>query len=365
MRHFLLIIFIGIISWSCTDSDDPVDASDGFDRQAMLINWADNIIIPAYDAYNLSLAELSNSTNSFTENPSLETLTSLRSNWEVAYTSWQTVSMFEIGKAEELTLRDFTNVYPTNTGNIDNAISSGSYNLTLPSTRSQQGFPAINYLIHGLGTDQEIVDLYTSSESHKTYLNDLVNRLATLTGEVLADWQGDYRQTFVDRDGSDASSSVNKLINDFMFYYEKALRAGKVGIPAGIFSNTSLPDRIESLHQPELSKSLLQVALTSAENFFNGVHFDDNDQGMSLSEYLDFVNAISEGETLSRLINQQFESAQSAINGLDGNLMLQVETDNTSMLKAYDELQKNVVLMKVDMFQALNIKVDFVDADGD
>ena len=35
------------------------------------------------------------------------------------------------------------------------------------------------------------------------------------------------------------------------------------------------------------------------------------------------------------------------------------------MLETYDELQKAVVLLKVDMLQVLNIKVDFVDADGD
>lgn len=35
------------------------------------------------------------------------------------------------------------------------------------------------------------------------------------------------------------------------------------------------------------------------------------------------------------------------------------------MLQTYDELQKNVILMKVDMLQALNINVDYVDADGD
>jgi len=35
------------------------------------------------------------------------------------------------------------------------------------------------------------------------------------------------------------------------------------------------------------------------------------------------------------------------------------------MLSTYDGLQKNVVLLKVDMLQALNINVDFVDADGD
>jgi hypothetical protein len=35
------------------------------------------------------------------------------------------------------------------------------------------------------------------------------------------------------------------------------------------------------------------------------------------------------------------------------------------MLQTYDELQKNVILLKVDMLQALNINVDYVDADGD
>ena len=35
------------------------------------------------------------------------------------------------------------------------------------------------------------------------------------------------------------------------------------------------------------------------------------------------------------------------------------------MLEAYDKIQAAVVLMKVDMLQALNINVDYVDADGD
>ena len=35
------------------------------------------------------------------------------------------------------------------------------------------------------------------------------------------------------------------------------------------------------------------------------------------------------------------------------------------MTKAYDELQKVVVLLKVSMLQAFNVNVDYVDADGD
>ena len=39
--------------------------------------------------------------------------------------------------------------------------------------------------------------------------------------------------------------------------------------------------------------------------------------------------------------------------------------DNTLMLQTYDVLQDNVVYLKVDMLQALDIRVDYVDADGD
>ena len=35
------------------------------------------------------------------------------------------------------------------------------------------------------------------------------------------------------------------------------------------------------------------------------------------------------------------------------------------MLITYDVIQVAVVLLKVDMLQALNINVDYIDADGD
>ena len=35
------------------------------------------------------------------------------------------------------------------------------------------------------------------------------------------------------------------------------------------------------------------------------------------------------------------------------------------MLETYDLMQKNIIFMKVDMLQLFDIKVDYVDADGD
>ena len=43
---------------------------------------------------------------------------------------------------------------------------------------------------------------------------------------VLNDWIR-CKDTFIKNDGSTASSSVNKMANDFLYYYEKALRAGR------------------------------------------------------------------------------------------------------------------------------------------
>ena len=50
---------------------------------------------------------------------------------------------------------------------------------------------------------------------------------------------------------------------------------------------------------------------------------------------------------------------------LDNDLNKQVIDDNIKMLDTYNELQKITVFLKTDMLSALNISVDYVDADGD
>ena len=77
------------------------------------------------------------------------------------------------------------------------------------------------------------------------------------------------------------------------------------------------------------------------------------------------MNTIKNGADLSDLIIAQFEEARVAIELLNTDFTEQIATDNTAMLNAYDELQRNVILLKVDMLQALSIDVDYVDTDGD
>ena len=57
--------------------------------------------------------------------------------------------------------------------------------------------------------------------------------------------------------------------------------------------------------------------------------------------------------------------AKSKVEALDESFANQITADKVKFLETYDAIQKVVVLLKVDMLQALNINVDYTDADGD
>lgn len=364
MRRVLVLLSM-ILVFSC-GTDDSSEAVDNFDRKAMLTHWADNIIVPGYNQYLSDLTTLQESVSAFSAGTSVDNLVTVRGNWLRAYQSWQRVSMFEVGKAEELTLRNFTNIYPTDAEEIITNISSGQYNLELPSKNDEQGFPALDYMLNGLAeTDSDIVEAYTNSQSHMTYLVDLTARLHALTTQVVNDWDNGYREIFIDNDGSSATSSVDKLVNDYMFYYEKFLRAGKIGIPVGVFSGSVNENAVEAIYTDTVSRALFMVALDATQNFFNGQSFDSNSSGPSMKSYLDELEANRNGSSLSEQINDAFEAARSKANLLNESFRVQLSTDTKPMFETYDALQEAVILLKVDMFQALNISVDFVDADGD
>ncbi len=373
MKFLKFGIFLALVAATITacssDSDGPEETDDAFDRGAMLANWADNIIVPAYTSFNSKVVEMEAATSSFTATPTVENLQALRAVWKEAYVSFQNVSMFEIGKAEEVRFRNRLNVYPTNVSQIEDFIATGNYDFALPSTIDKQGFPALDYMLNGLAeTDAEIVVFYTSNpnaEGYKNYLTTLSQTIKSLSNEVLTSWTSGYRDAFVANTSSSASGAVDKLTNDYIFYFEKALRAGKVGIPAGVFSNGTLPQNVEAFYKKDISKELLLEAINASVNFFNGKSFNGNSNGASFKTYLDYLNTIKNGENLSALINNQFTVAKNKANELNANFVEQIETDNSKMLATYDELQRIVVLLKVDMIQALDVTIDYVDADGD
>jgi predicted lipoprotein len=342
----------------------PPIITDSFDRGALLVNIADNIIIPAYEDFSSEMSTLNTVGETFTTTPNQTNLEALRAVWLAAYKTWQYIEMFDIGKAEELQFKFHMNIYPVTVSDIEDNISNGSYDLNSVNNQDAQGFPALDYLLYGLAdSDAAILEKYTTVENkdnYKNYITAVLDQMNTLTINVTSDFKT-QRNSFIASTENTATSSVNKLINDYIYYYEKGLRANKFGIPSGIFSATPLPEKVEGRYKSNVSKELALTALTAVQNLFEGRHYKASTTGVSFKAYLIKLNRLDIADSTS----SQFDIATAQVETLENSFASQINTDNTAMTRSYDELQKAVVLLKVDMLQALNVSVDYVDADGD
>jgi predicted lipoprotein len=371
MKKIALFFGFILVLVACSSNGGDDNASEtNFDRTALLTNWADNIIIPSYTNYQSKLQSLTTSANTFVATPTESNLKALRTSWLESYKAYQYVSMYNFGKAEEVNLNMAANTYPTDAAGIETNISNGVYNLSLFSQFSRQGFPGLDYLLNGLGTtDATIVSFYSSNANaanYKKYLTDVTAKLKSNADAVVTDWNSGYRASYVANNGTSVTSAVNKTTNAFVNNLEKAIRTGKLGIPAGQFSaGVKYPEKVEAFYKKDVSKELLMVALQAEQDFFNGKYFNSATIGASLKSYLDYLNVIRDTKKLSDIINTQFAAITVSNNALSNNFSEQITADNAKMIAAYNTLQQNVIYTKLDMMQALNITIDYVDGDGD
>ncbi|WP_300492152.1 imelysin family protein [Flavobacterium sp.] len=370
----LLLTMVCVVLYSCgLDHNGDNTPVDEYDRKAILVNWADNLILPSLSNYKSKLEVLKITTNDFVTTPNTVSLTVVRAKWFEAYKSYQYVAMFNIGKADEIQLSKYSNTYPTGVAQINAKIASGDYNLEGASFDVVQGFPALDYMLFGLSSDtNEIIEFYSThadAVKYRNYLTALVNRLEFLLNQVYDDWQSGYKTTFISKSDNTSSGSVNRMVNAYIHFYEKDIRTAKIGYPAGKFSDRTYPDKVEAYYSKNYSKELVQEALNAAHNFFEGKYFGGNQYGPSLKSYLNYLDKKGNNEEgtqlLSNLIINQFNIAHHAVDEMLPDLSQQVIIDNTKMTATFNALQRNVAYMKSDMTSAMSISIDYADTDGD
>tara|TARA_X000001036_G_scaffold426645_1_gene454296 strand:- start:7 stop:1134 length:1128 start_codon:yes stop_codon:yes gene_type:complete len=372
INYSLLTIFSIFLIIACSsESDEDQNQVADFDHSSILKNYADNIIIPRYNNFKAELDDLKIFVDEFASNPNSANFDKVHNQWFNAYKTWQHVEMFNIGKAEQLMYYNTINTYPVDELRINENINSKRYDLSNANDWSSQGLSGVDYMLHGIDDNKEkIIQKYINDVNCGKYLKNLLVIMTTNTDDIVQDWPT-YKDTFVQSSGNSNSSSLNMITNDFVYYFEKGLRANKIGIPAGVYSGgNTLPSKVEAYYSSknsfqDISKDLAKEALIASENLFlgkstNGVN------GPSLKTYLDYVySADVNKENLSPIISSNFQKAKEAIDLLDSNLVNQINNDKTKMLNAFDKLQAIVVNMKTNMLSLLSIQVDYIDADGD
>ena len=372
MKNFKYKILLALLLiYSCsTDSeveDEPIPA---FDRGAVMSNYANNIIIPRYADFKIELDKLESSINSFTSDPNVSSYDNLNSQWLEAYKSWQYVEMFNIGKAEEIMYFNIMNTYPVNQDRIKNNINNSNYELNNPNDWSCQGFPGLDYLLHGLSNDKEqVINTYKNNVKYVDYIKAVVSKMVSNTNSVIENWDS-YKSDFISSTDNTATSAFNMLTNDFVYYFEKGLRTNKIGIPAGVFSNNPLAINVEAYFSSEnsydhVSKILLKESLNAVKLMFTGTS-KSGSIGPSFKSYLDYTKSINDnGVDIGGTVVSKIGNAEQKINELNENFIYQINNNNTKMLATFDALQSIVVNLKTDMLSSFNVAVDYQDADGD
>jgi predicted lipoprotein len=342
-------------------SDETTQPDEEIDKQALLVNYADNLIIPSFSELNDNSIKLSESLVDLKEKYSPSNLENVRTAYIELATSWQSCSMYGFGPAQDIQLRQAINTFPTDTVRIVENISSGSYSLAISSNFKAKGLPALGYLLYP--NENENTEEYFTDDNLLTYLTDLVNDINNNISYVNNGWN-DYREEFITNLGNDAGSSLSIMINEFVFDYEIAKRA-KVGIPSGIYGSV-LPYNFEAPHS-NLSYVLLHENLTAYKRFITGPNNNDSERTDNIQEYLDALSATRNDSDLSLIITEELNESISKIETFRDPMheMVQEPSGKEKIDALYKNMQEMVVLVKTDMTSSMGILISYQDNDGD
>ena len=110
-----------------------------------------------------------------------------------------------------------------------------------------------------------------------------------------------------------------------------------------------------------VSLDLAQVALESSLNFYLGKHSTDGVNSIGLDDLLIEVGH----QGLDESIKNQFDSAIESLNDLGNDLAVEVVENQPQVEAVYNEVSKNVVLMKTDMPSILCVAITYIDNPSD
>lgn len=366
-----VFIFLCFLS-SCKTDDNNTCATD-FDQLSLLSNLGNNIILPSYQKLATDADDLDIAAIDFVNNPSVGNLTILRNLFQTTWTTWQTASIFEFGPAETEEMRSYMNNFPVFVTRLNDAISTGNYDLTTETYSYTRGFPALDYLLYGVAnSDNDIVDLYSTASdasNRQQYLKDVTALIKQKANIVYDEWKTDganYLNTFTSTEGVANGKPLSDLVNQLNQAYE-LFKNNKIGTP--ISAKTGyipiLPDNVEAVYSRQ-SLSLAIAAAKANKAVFLGLA--NGTDGTGLDDYLMATNATKGSEPLQNVIINQYDAAINALMDIQPNSLHDAINNTINDVKAaYAAAQNQVVHLKTDMPSALCISITYIDNvdDGD
>jgi uncharacterized protein len=372
-RLSFLVAGLFVMLFSCSkNSSSPgpgIEEPGSFDKTAMLTNYADNIIIPAYLHLREEIDALVTAVNAFADAPSASTQTAAKEAYKNAHLQYVNVEVFNFGPAGVAQLDYYVNFsgglnysfsedgelvgYTVDSVSIENNIASGNYDLTTYARNNfySQGFPALNYLMFG---PNAIAKFDNNTDNRVKYLKDVAQRLKTLVDKVSNDWST-YRSTFISNTKSDVGSPIGNIVNMLAFQMDM-MKGPRIGWPFGKQSNGIVFASKSEGYFAGIGSQLARENMTGLKNAFTG-----GTGSKGISAYLVSLKK----ESLNSDVLAQFDVVIGKLEAIPDPLSEAFIVEAAKVEDSYKEIQKLLTLLKTDVSSALGVQISFMDNDGD
>lgn len=361
-------VYLGWIAGACMlwlsacENKELSEPEVAFDKKAMLTHLADEVIVPAYLRLQTNTQQVRTVFDTFRQDKSNTNLSALKQAFKDMYVAWQAVKMYEFGPAGEVAFGESMNRFPADTAKIEQNMRQGSVNLQTAANLSARGLPAMEYVVYFYDNNLtgDGVNINQALDYFAVLLTDFQEQLNI----VVAGWQGNYRNQFIEATGSDIGSSIGLLTNEMSRTIE-LIKNVKIGIPLGKKSlGTPKPHLIEAAYG-QFSVELMEAQTKAIYDFYTGTDASGNN-GLGFEDYLISLDAVAQGASLSQQISQTFNQALNQLAQIDEPYATAVENKHEEVENAYQTFQSTLVrLVKVDMSSAFGVQISYIDNDGD
>lgn len=342
----------------CSPDDETASSClNDYSPTPVLIRYADDVIVPAYEALAIETSLLVSATESFDTSPDEESLDLVRKSIHQTRMAWQKAAFFRFGPAETHALAEGYNLFPVNETQVKFSAQNQNYDYSDRESYNK-GLPALEFLTSGIQSDTSLIlDTLIENERYRSYIVEVAKDMNVRIQAVVSGWDN-YRSEFIDRTGTSAGESLSLLVNGLNQHVE-TIKRNKVGIPSGVLSlGIPNPSASEAPYSKQ-SVAYLKESLKQLDQVFTA----SGSQG--LDEVVAFTETVQNGTALERAITNQIDTCLRVVESLEYDMVSGVEEEKGKYTELFNQLNTLVVLLKSDMPSVMCISITYIDNPSD
>lgn len=367
-RIAFLILFSLTIStsffYSCDEGGiSEKDYETQFYKRTQLNNIYDNEISSLTQQFINESSALVTKSEAFQLESNLQNLEATQEQWKNILGVWKQLELYNLGEITNSFIVFDINYWPTNTESIENHIAD---NTLIDETfinsigAFSKGVSSLEYLLFK-ENQQNTLNSFTSDVNASRRLNYLLatsRNLESIAIQLKSIWSN-YSHTFTTALETGISGSQN-LVNNAMIFLIEQIIMTKLGNPLGDSNGGSININELEAYRSETSLFIIQQHLTALQRCFTG-DFAKTPYRIGFKDYLTETG----NEALSLSIIQHFEDCQYAIDNIQSSLKNELINNPENVDHLKQTFRDLLVLIKVDMANAIGSTVTFNANDGD